>query len=335
MMVFIAPSSEFELIAITYTHRRVDHWVEQLHALLSSVSDRQVWDKRGWSGHQLAIKTWTYFTELLYRRDVEATKFREQIVQRAYECVVSAEVHALVFEAKTGPKLWYALKSLARPIIDCRMIWCIASRQPQFCDVRISLVPPRSKTSISPEFQIDLSDAWARLISTSPPASELRMIAKFGEQFKRHCAKSYNLHAEIQLYMHYENSNALTPTLCYFGCSKKACLLCEGFLQALPSPITTRGRHGICYRAWGVPSSTSAGAGVALIGLEKMLVSRIKTHLHDSVRADKTHFAPPVPQSTLVSDFSDSTLQDLLQREKKVESGKKAEMARREERLIL
>jgi len=338
MRISTAPSSELEFIAIAYTGRRVDHWVEQLRTLLDSVSDRQVRDMRQGSGCQLAIETWTNLTELLYRGDIEATQFREQIVQRAYECVESAEVQGLLhmaFEAKVGSKLWHALKFIARPITDCRMLRYIASRQPQFRDVRISLVPPRPKTKISPECRIDISDAWARLISAPSPASEVRMIVRFGDQFKQDCAESYSLHAEIQLFMHYEDHAALTPTLSYFGCSKKACLLCDGFLRALPSPIATRGRHGICYPAWGVPPSRSAGAEAALRELEKTLVSRIKAYLSDPVRARETHFAPGVSQSTLVSDFSDLTLQDLMQREEKIKSAKNAEMVRREERLIL
>lgn len=45
--------------------------------------------------------------------------------------------------------------------------------------------------------------------------------------------------------MHYESGAALPPTLDYFGCSKKVCLLCESFLQALARPLATRGRHPV------------------------------------------------------------------------------------------
>jgi hypothetical protein len=65
-----------------------------------------------------------------------------------------------------------------------------------------------------------------------------------------------------------------------------------------------------------------------------MLISRIKSLLYNS-GARKTYFAPPVPQSTFVSDLSDPTLQDWSQREEKVKAAKETEMARRKERLIL
>jgi hypothetical protein len=88
----------------------------------------------------------------------------------------------------------------------------------------------------------------------------------------------------MQLFMRHEENAALTPTIYYFGCSKKACLLYDDFLQSLPNPIATRGRHGICYPAWGVPPSRSVGAEAALKELEKMLVSRIKTDLYAGPR---------------------------------------------------
>lgn len=311
--------------------------MENLRALLDIASVRQDWDNQRWSQHLSAIEIWTNFIELLHAENIEAIKFREQIAQRAYECIVSADVRGLLhmaFETKIGSKLWYALKFIARPILDCRMLWYIANRYPQFRDVRISPVIARPEKSISLKYQIDISEAWARLNPASSPDSE-GIIAVLGEQFKQDCAATYSLHAEIQLFMHYEDSPELTPTLSYFGCSKKACLLCNTFLQALPNPIATRGTHGICYPAWGIPPLRSAGAETALKEFEKMLVSRIKSLLYNPAREQKTYFTAAVKQSTFVSDVSDSTMQDMSQREEKVKNAKEAEMARRKERLIL
>ena len=333
-----APSGELESTAISYTGRRVDHWVERLRALIFSGSVCQDWDKQRKSQHLRAIGIWTNLKNLLYTEDVEATQFREQIVQQAYECVVSADVHDLLrmsFQDMTGTKLWHILKHIARPIMDCHMIWHIASQYPQFRDVRITPVTSTPKTGISLEYQIGISEAWARLDRAPPPGSELETVAVFGEKFKKDCAASYSLHAEIQLFRHYEDGPEFTPTLPYFGCSKKACLLCETFLRALPEPIDTRGRHGICYPAWGSPPLRSVGTETAFKKLEKMLVSRIKSLLSCSIPGRRAYFRPLVPQSTLVSDFSTSTSQDLMQKKERVESATKAWMARREERLIL
>lgn len=83
---------------------------------------------------------------------------------------------------------------------------------------------------------------WHRIErGVSVPTSELKYSSRYGREAASN-RTSYSLHAEMQLFMRYEENAALTPTLYYFGRSKKACLLCDGFLQSLPSPIATRGR---------------------------------------------------------------------------------------------
>lgn len=103
--------------------------MKQLRALLTT-SNRPVWNNKRWYKCLLAIKTWTNLSELLCTEDIEATTFRDRIVQQAYDCVASTENHRLLqmaFKAEVGSKLWCGLKFLARPIIDCRMLWYIAS----------------------------------------------------------------------------------------------------------------------------------------------------------------------------------------------------------------
>ncbi|KAM5360443.1 hypothetical protein ACJA88_014832 [Fusarium oxysporum] len=330
-------ASRFEFVAIEYTGRRIDHWTDQVRRMLGYASRRHNWDIQQWSKHQLAINVWTSLTKLLHQNNIETAQFRQEIVQRAHECIISAEVYELLqmtFEAKVGSKIWNALKFLARPIMDCRMLRCIAGKHTQFRDVRIHLVPLKQMVALRPEYQIDICSAWAQLTPISPQASEMRMIAQFTQQFKRNCASSHAMHAEMQLFMHHGDNVALCPSLNYFGCSKKACLLCEAFLRSLPNPIATRGRHGVCYPAWGAPYPRVAGAEVALKQVENMLVCQIKTHFENLVLGTRKHLAIPTAQSTIVSDFSTLSIQSQLQREQMVESVTEAERARRSERLI-
>ncbi|KAL9099992.1 MAG: hypothetical protein Q9163_004573 [Psora crenata] len=331
-----ASFSEFELLAISYTSRRVDYWVEQLRASLNSASVGPNWDSQRWFRHLSAIETWMAVIELLRAKNFEGIKFRESFAQRAYDCVGSADLHGLLhiaFDGRMGSKVWCILRFIARPITDCRMLRSIASQFPQFRDIRISPVVARPKESLSPEYRIDISEAWARL-ELAPPSSEQVVTSVLGEKFKQNCAATCDLHAEIQLFTHYEDSPALNSTLSYFGCSKKACLLCDTFLRALPDPITTRGCHGICYPAWGIPPPRSVRAESGLKELEIALVSLIKSILDKPVRNQKTHFASPIKQSTFVSDFTNSTSEDLLQREEKVKLAKEAERVRINERFI-
>ena len=238
----------------------------------------------------------------------------------------------LAFKSAVGSKLWYRLRFVARPILDCRMLQFIATKYPQFRDPRISPIPPRLTKSISPKWQIDIFEAWAQLTGKAPSSSEAKTLSVFREQFNQDLATSYSLHAEIQLFMYYEDSLCAAPAHPYFGCSKKTCLLCATFLQALPAPISTRGRHGVCYPAWGIPWSKSAGSKTALRLMEKALVVRIKNFMDSPAQIRKAFFEPAAPQSSFVSDFPS---QDQLQRGKRLTSPRETEIKRANNRLIL
>lgn len=134
--------------------------------------------------------------------------------------------------------------------------------------------------------------------------------------------------------LHYDEGCAHQPTLDYFGCSKKACLLCETFLGALPSPIATRGRHGVCYPAWGIPTSDSATVKVAIERLEKSLVARIRGLLNDLMHPEQKIFAAEVKQSDMVSEFSLVTLEEWQQREQDVQLFKDKQTTQRKDLLI-
>ncbi|KAF7866920.1 hypothetical protein EAF04_005761 [Stromatinia cepivora] len=330
--------SKFECFAIAYTSPRVDYWVKELQDILSSASLSQNEKGRSWSQGQVEEKIWANFTGLLSQDHTRTIILKHRVVQRAYECVMNLEVHTFlnaVFQPAVGSKLWRALKFLARPLIDSRILRDIATHHPQFQDIRISPVFPLEKTSIGLQYQIPVSTAWTKLTNDSPPAAILEKLDRYNNEFLEDCAKSYNLHAEIQLIMHYENSRDLVPTFEYFGCSKKTCLLCEGFLQSLPIPIFTRGRHGICERSWGVPLSTSVEVDTALKGLETILVCRISAFLEDSSEIHRGLFVSNIEQSTLASELSESTRESLKQREEFIERLKKSQMNQREENAIL
>lgn len=279
------------------------------------------------------MKTWTDLRESLFDEDTEIVQFREKVVKQAYECVVSVQVQQLlqmIYEPGIASKLWKCLRFIARPIIDGRMLHTIGCSYPQFRDVQIFAIPPRPKQDIRLEYQIGISDAWKRLGTKLPPGPGLSKLFALDNKFRADCSVPYGLHAEIQLFMHYEENLEAKPTLLYFGCSKRSCFLCHTFLQALPHPISTRGTHGICYPAWGGPNSNSNAAGSALKGLEDVLVSRINLGFPNFIQDKKVYFAQAVQQSTLVSDRS----LDSLHRDEKVTSAKLAAAAQREERLI-
>ncbi|KAJ5179729.1 hypothetical protein N7492_002939 [Penicillium capsulatum] len=139
----------------------------------------------------------------------------------------------------------------------------------------------------------------------------------------------------MQLVMHYEERSAPWPTQNYFGCSKRTCLLCETFLGTLPSPIATRGRHGVCYPAWAVPDSDSSAVKVAIERLKRYLITRIRALANDLSHANQKSRTENVMQSDIVSDFSRFTLEEWQQREEAARRFKNQQTSQHNGLLIL
>jgi hypothetical protein len=97
---------------------------------------------------------------------------------------------------------------VARPMTDCRLLREIASREPQFRDVRISLIPPKPKARVNAKYRVVLSEAWFQLGLEPPSNTEIETINSFSKKFKKDCAESFCLHAEMQLMSHYEDGAA-------------------------------------------------------------------------------------------------------------------------------
>lgn len=315
--------TEFELKLIDYTSRRIDHWIEALRKTRKIDQNCPDWNSQRWLGQEAAVETWTTMMELILQFDADkgAVKSRPLIVQQAYRCLKFKQARQLfsdTFGTQAGLKLWSRLNFIARPLVDCRLLGSIAAREPQFRNCKISLVPSKSKTTLDAKYVVGIFEAWERLGLGSTPEAVVRILGPFSRRFEKACADSFSLHAEMQLVLHYDEGCAPQPTLDYFGCSKRTCLLCETFLGALPSPIATRGRHGVCYPAWAVPGSNSATVEVAVEQLEKSLVARIRGLLNDLMHPGQKSIAANVMQSDMVSDFSHFTLEEWRQREQDV-----------------
>ena len=325
---------------IDYTSRRIDHWIEILRQTLEIAHNCPDWNSQQWLGQEAAFKTWTTMTDLILQFDAndETVNSRPLIVQQAYRCLGLTQVRQLfsnTFGTKAGLKLWSKLNFVARPLVDCRLLGSIAAREPQLRNSKISLVLSKSKTALEAKDVVGIFEAWERLGLGSTPEPVIRMLHPFSQRFEMACAEKFSLHAEMQLVMHYEKSCAPRPTLDYFGCSKRTCLLCETFLGALPSSIATRGRHGVCYPAWGVPSSNSGAIKVAVERLEKSLLARIRWILNDLMHPRQKSLAANVMQSGMVSDFSHLTLEEWQQREQDVQRFKNKQTIQHNDLLIM
>ncbi len=326
--------NSFEQSAIAYTAARVDDSIKRLQKVVSKLRPLESKHSSNHHPHLLATTEWVALTDLLRRENPMVG--REHIIQHAFECVTSTDICPMLLRAfgnDAFQSLWSAMRFVARPILDCRMIHNIARKYPQFRETRILPVPARPKTGISLECQIDIQQAWYRLAKTVPSDSDSEKLSSFFWHFKEDLPQPYGLHAEMQLFMHYDENPGLAPTYCYFGCSKKACLACETFLQALPNPFMTRGRHGICYPAWGVPRSRSEEGKTALNSLREALVDRITALLAVPAQRQKKYFELPVRQSTFVAEASVSIAQDPSAKSM-LQAAKEQESARIERRRI-
>ncbi|KAJ5654960.1 hypothetical protein N7490_001963 [Penicillium lividum] len=312
--------TDFELGVIDYLSRRIDHSVGDLRKTLEADQNCSDWNSQRWPGQKASVKAWRAMTILIvhFDTDKDVVKSRARIVQQAYRCLKLTQMRQLLshtFGMQIGLRLWNKLNFIARPLVDCRALRLIATREPQFRNCKISLVSSKSKTTLEAKYVIGIFKAWEGLGLGSAPESVIRSLDSSSQMFKKACEKTFSLHAEMQLVMHYDGENALQPNFNYFGSSKKSCLLCETFLGALPSPIATRGRHGVCYPAWGVPGSDSGTVMVAVKRLERSLVARIRGLLEDLKHPKQKSLAANVMQSDMVSDFSHLTLEEWQQRE--------------------
>jgi OTT_1508-like deaminase len=332
----ITSPAEVELKMIDYTSRRIDECIEDLREtqkINQGCPDR---NSQRWLGQEAAFETWTTMAGLILKFDAVkgAAESRPLIVQQAYICINSTQVRELVldtFGRQPGLKLWSTLNFIARPLVDCRLLGSIAAREPRVRNCKISLVPSKPKTTLDTKYVVGIFEAWERLGLGFIAEPMVGILGPVSQRFEKACAKSFSLHAEMQLVLHYDEGCALQPTLDYFGCSKRTCLLCEAFLSALPCPIATRGRHGICYPAWAMPRSSSE---VAVEQLEKSLVARIRRFLNDLMHHGQKSLAANVMQSDMVSDFSHSTLEEWQRREQDVLLFKNTQTTQRKGLLI-
>jgi hypothetical protein len=310
----------FDSVIIEFNRERIDYWTAKARQCIASLPSFQDHEEDRSLDFQQAAKAWANIAQLLNHQETQETIPREQIVQAAYECITSIKVRELLqttFSIQTGSKLWRILRFIARPVSNRRLLMRIACRLSHFRKVKICPLPSGPKTKLSREYLVDITDAWGRLHPVSSLVSEPKTLAAFNGRFRKDCARAFTSHAEVQLLLHYRNTLSLTPSIDYFGCSKESCLLCETFLQALPQPISTRGRHGICYPAWTVPFTRSEDIMVALQQLGEVLVSRIEMYMKNQRSGI---FLNAVPQSTIVSDFPNLSLEEIVRRKGMVES---------------
>lgn len=254
-----------------------------------------------------AARQWQFLRTTALQDQLDQDIDVERVVFEAYSLVLCLDFRLFLSQAygdKLAEKLWRSLRLLARLLSNCRLLSSIFEYLPQFQKLSFELISDQvAKTTLDKRHCVRITDALRRLI----PAQDFKTLdrskistleRRFGAIFQTASTRaSYSQHAEIQTLMHHWSAST-APTLNYLGCSKKMCLLCEEFLSNLDPPISTRGRHGICYSAWGVPHGNTSSVLSALQAVEISLVSRI---LDQFTQRTRKVVLDNVPQSTVLS----------------------------------
>jgi hypothetical protein len=149
----------------------------------------RAWGLQAEPGYETAAAAWTEMLDLLAGFDHQEweSERRVETVHQAYKCVNLRLLYdwlSNVFGAKNGVKLWGQLNFIARPILDCRLLRAIATREPLFRRAKISLLSAPPKTVVDSEHVVDIFEAWEQLGFGTLPKSITTTLQSNVDQFK-------------------------------------------------------------------------------------------------------------------------------------------------------
>jgi hypothetical protein len=189
-------------------------------------------------------------------------KFRRETVELAATITRSSETiqatHATlrkILPSIDPPKLVRMWRVLARPVTNLRILSQIARLLPHFQHITFLTIPRPAPLKLEARQAPTLAEAWKHLGLPTKRKRRLpaAMARKTGDFTSAYTLDLFT-HCEIQLLTRYGSDPSFSPTLPYFGCSKKACFLCGEYLALSPMNFRTRGRHGRCHPQWGLDS---------------------------------------------------------------------------------
>jgi hypothetical protein len=306
----------FEVAVIEYNGDRIEKWLDSVRRDLKGTHTAGRASGEGSLDGTESTRSqleWDAFCSALLEGERDQGNDGSTLVLQAYSLCRLPHFDAFLllrFGPERGGKLWRCVRLLARPLSNCRLLQSIAKKLPQFRHLRVRVLPgSQAVTALDSRSQVvDITTALEALVGVQfkqlNRSAVSKLLRDFGASFVKDCAggRSFSQHAEIQLLQHHW-STVTWPAMSYLGCSKRTCLLCEEFLSALDPAISTRGRHGVCYPAWGLPQERSPSVSFALEALENSLISRIVGLLSQPTTRKAT--LHNVPQSTVVSIVSD------------------------------
>ncbi|KAL5360164.1 hypothetical protein BJX96DRAFT_68679 [Aspergillus floccosus] len=228
-------------------------------------------------------------------------------------------------------KVIHMWRILARPVTCLKILSQIASLLPNFRAVTFITISPPARFKL-PKCQIQtIREAWKRLGLQGANGRVPADLALRNDKFMEKCRYALATHCEIQLLTRYEAEPSLSPSLAYFGCSKKACFLCEKFLALSPLNIRTRGRHGKCEPRWAVQPCSSESTRQRL----RSLCGIIKEMIRARLNGGRSSTPVAIHQSSAVSELKSKHMIELARQSKNLKVANKKAQELREHRQIL
>jgi hypothetical protein len=248
---------------------------------------------------------WEWGAKAKYDKQVDRMRY---IVQLSAAVMQSPQTTAsdvkLILPGVNPNKFTKLCRFISRPVTNLRIMARVVDALPAFANANIIQVNPPRCVRLTPDHVLSIQAAWKDLEIAHPVPTAL---ARRGRFFQQDCLAELSSHCEVQLIHHYYSNASLTPTMNYFGCSKKACFLCGSFVTLTPFKPRLRGYHGTCHPLWGVPNSNSIENKQILVKLFHLVREQILRRLEP-----QTSIGPVGrPQSTVVSDLKTAELLQL------------------------
>ena len=176
---------------------------------------------------------------------------------------------------RDGRRVIDLLHQIARPGTAATVIKNMIERELNRRCLKIVPHHPPAKVCLDPKHHVPLSQAWSLLGLPDTPQTNL-FVNRHGEQFAKQISTPLNIHTEVQMLTVYALNPDFHCSLNYFGCSKRACLLCDAMIKLAPEQIEMRGTHGKYYCLWGIPVVLQERNESEVVQLTDLITARIK-----------------------------------------------------------
>lgn len=205
-----------------------------------------------------------------------------------------------VMDPRKVERLILGLRILSQPLLACHNLLKIAKAVPSLQKIQFHAIASPAALQLTTRNKISLEEAWQELSMPAADAKRRSWLAKHEKNFRKDCGGPLRLvHAEIQLVNFYRKQPGATLEKLhrYIGCNKKACFMCQLFLNSCDLKLSNQGCHGAIPR---IPCTLPCDmASDAQKVLQNMTV-KMKKLILEEVNDRSIHVAPQ-KQSIIVS----------------------------------